>query len=465
MTVRVRFAPSPTGFPHIGNIRTALFNWLFAKHNNGKFILRIEDTDQARKVEGSVEAIQEGLKWLGLDWDEGPIFQSSRLDIYKMIAEQMIKEGNAYVCNCSSITLKLVKEYQEANKLPIGYNKFCRELNLPVETPNSVIRFKVPKSDMPIKFHDEVCGDIQFKTNLLDDFVMLKSDGFPTYHLANICDDHAMSVTHVLRADEWLSSTPKHILMYNAMRWKPPIFAHMPLILGPDKSKLSKRHGATGLLDYRELGYLPDTIINFLSLLGWSLDDKTTLMDKDTIIKNFSLERISKSPAVFDVKKLDWMNGQYIRKMSDGEFVNYSGNFIQNIKQEMNDPQLYSKAILSIKDNIQKFSDIKIKTSLYFSDPTYSSEMVKELQLLGKDNLHDIIAFIIVCLKYPFISIDNIENVIKEKAISYQIPHKDIFMIFRIALTGNTFSPPFKDMIKILGSETCIRRLQKCYRF
>ena len=324
--VRVRYAPSPTGFPHVGNIRTALFNWLWARHTGGKFIVRIEDTDVARTVPGSVESILDSLRWLGIDWDEGPevggdhgpYFQSQRLPVYQEIAERLVKEDKAYYCYCSSERLTAMREEQQKQKLPPGYDRHCRclagegPLQLTAQGIKPVVRFKTPL-DGQTRFQDLLRGEVVFENSTIDDFVMLKSDGYPTYQMANVIDDHLMEISHVLRGDEWLSSTPRHILLYNALGYQLPVFAHMPLILGPDRSKLSKRHGAATLTEYREQGYLPETMLNFLALLGWSLDEKTELFTRQQLIDNFSLERISRTAAIFNKEKMDWMNGVYLR--------------------------------------------------------------------------------------------------------------------------------------------------------
>ncbi len=307
--VRVRYAPSPTGYPHVGNIRTALFNWLFARHSGGSFIVRIEDTDVNRKVEGATEAILDGLKWLGIDWDEGPevggnygpYFQSQRLEHYQKIAQLLVKGGHAYPCYCSEERLaRMRKEMAERKESMRSYDRHCRDLS-PAERTKleaqgiiPVIRFKTPLEG-ETRFNDLIKGEVVFDNSTLDDFVLLKSDGYPTYHLANVTDDHLMKITHVLRADEWLSSTPRHTLLYNALGYQPPLFAHLPMILGTDRSKLSKRHGATAITEYRDQGYLPQAMMNFLALLGWSLDDRTELFTKEELIQNFSIERISKT--------------------------------------------------------------------------------------------------------------------------------------------------------------------------
>jgi len=312
--VRVRFAPSPTGYPHVGNIRTALFNWLFARHTGGKFIVRIEDTDVTRMIEGAVEAILDGLRWLGLDWDEGPevggnygpSFQSQRLKFYQEAAQRLVSQGNAYYCYCSPERLEEMRAEQVRHKQPPGYDRRCRNLSQEeraqkeAEGVTPVVRFKTPLSGQT-RFNDLIWGEVVFEHNTIDDFVLLKSDGYPTYHLANVVDDHLMEITHVLRAEEWLSSTPRHLLMYQALGFEPPQFAHLPMILGADRGKLSKRHGVVSITEYHEQGYLPETMVNFLALLGWSLDDKTEILSRKELIANFSLERVSRTGAIFNL--------------------------------------------------------------------------------------------------------------------------------------------------------------------
>ena len=321
-TVRTRYAPSPTGEPHVGNIRTALFAWLTARANNGSFVLRIEDTDQRRKVEGAVEMQMEALRWLGVDWDEGPDIggaygpytQSQRLEHYRQAADQLVESGRAYNCYCSPERLSKMRESQRQRERT-GYDRRCRNrAPSPDGSVTPVVRFKMPVDGETV-VQDIVRGRVTFRNDLLDDYVVLKSDGFPTYHLAHLVDDHLMEMSHVIRAEEWLPSLPLHIRIYEAFGWEPPQFAHVPNILAPDKSKLSKRHGATSTLSYREQGYVPDAILNFLALLGWSLDDRTDLIPREDLKRQFSLDRVSRSPAVFQTDKLDWMNGQYIKTM------------------------------------------------------------------------------------------------------------------------------------------------------
>ncbi|MBM4448931.1 MAG: glutamate--tRNA ligase, partial [Chloroflexi bacterium] len=294
--VRVRFAPSPTGFPHVGNIRTALFNWLFARHSGGVFIVRIEDTDVARRVKGALEGILGGLRWLGLDWDEGPevggkygpYFQSQRLDLYREAAKRLVAQGDAYYCYCSSERLAEIRAEQQKRKQSVGYDRHCRDLTgaerkqKEAEGITPVVRFKMPLEGQT-SFKDIIWGEIVVENSTLDDYVLLKSDGYPTYHLANVVDDHLMEISHVLRAEEWLSSVPRHKLLYQALGYEMPLLAHLPMILGTDRSKLSKRHGAVSITEYKEQGYLPEAMVNFLALLGWSLDDKTEIFSRDEL--------------------------------------------------------------------------------------------------------------------------------------------------------------------------------------
>jgi len=330
--VRTRYAPSPTGFPHVGNIRTALFAWLFARHHGGRFIVRIEDTDVARRVEGAVEAILDSLRWLGMDWDEGPevggeygpYFQSQRLELYREAAERLVAQGDAYYCYCSTQRLAEMREEQARRKRSSGYDRRCRDLSdaeraqKEAEGVTPVVRFRMPREGQTA-FNDIIRGTVVFENSQLDDFVLLKSDGYPTYHLANVVDDHLMEINHVIRAEEWLSSVPRHKLLYQALGYEIPQMAHLPMILGPDRAKLSKRHGAVSITEYQEQGYLPEAMLNFLALLGWSLDDKTELLSRQELIASFSLERVSKTAAIFNQEKLDWMNGVFLRELSHEE--------------------------------------------------------------------------------------------------------------------------------------------------
>jgi len=348
--VRVRIAPSPTGFVHVGNLRTILYNYLFAKHYHGRFIIRIEDTDQSRLVPGAVDDLLKVLKWTGIESDEGPYLtvdnkikergdfapytQSKRLKIYNEQIQHLIDKGKAYYCFCSKERLEKLREEQSKNNQPPKYDNFCRDLTLKeVQSMlNSgapyVVRFKMPENKKVV-FHDLIRGEILVSTKDLDDYVLLKSDGFPTYHFANIVDDHFMKITHVLRGDEWIASTPKHILLYEAFGWQAPAFAHLPTLLNKQKKKLSKRDGDTSVRDFIEKGYLAPAFVNFIALLGWNAGTEQELYTLNELTKQFSIDNVHKSGAVFDLNKLDWINGLYIRKLSLDDFYIHCLPFLE----------------------------------------------------------------------------------------------------------------------------------------
>lgn len=466
--VRVRFAPSPTGYPHVGNIRTALFNWLFARHNGGVFILRIEDTDQERKVEGAVEIIQDSLKWLGMDWDEGPYFQSQRLDMYHKYAEQLVNEGKAYYCFCTPDRLDAMRKQQTANKLPPGYDRHCRDLTADqVEAERKqgkvpVVRFKMPLTGQTT-ITDLIRGEVVFENSTQDDFVLLKSDGYPTYHLANIVDDHYMKISHVMRAEEWLSSTARHLLLYQAFNWDPPHFAHMPMILGSDKSKLSKRHGATAINEYQNLGFLPEAMINFLTLLGWSLDDKTEIMSVEEIIKNFSIERISKTAAVFNMTKLEWMNGMYIRNLSPDSFAERCLPFVEKelpaqIKRPVDAGYLRQIAPL-IQERAKTLSEVPQLVDFFFCDELdYDSTML--IGKLEKAQAAVVLEKSIEALKglSDWLT-EPMESAVRPLVEQMSLKAGPFFGVLRVAVTGRTASPPLFQTMEVLGRQKCMDRL------
>ena len=467
--VRVRFAPSPTGYPHLGNIRTALFNWLFARHYNGKFILRIEDTDVARKVDEAVDMILDGLRWLGLDWDEGPYLQSQRLRLYHEVANQLIEEGHAYLCYCSSERLAAMRQEQVKRKQPPKYDGRCRYLTqqerfeLGAKGITSVVRFKTPLEG-ETTINDLISGQVTFKNNTLDDFILLKSDGYPTYHLANIVDDHLMDISHVLRADEWLSSTPRHILLYQALRWKAPQFAHLPMILGPDRAKLSKRHGATSITEYQEQGYLPQAMTNFLVLLGWSLDDRTELLSREEMIKHFSLQRVSKTAAIFNKDKLEWMNGVYLRQLSTDALVQQATPFLNrdlpaSIKRPLDSD--YIRQIMSLlQERAKTLSEIPQLADFFFLDELqYDTDLLLKKGIDAKSAVATI-AIAIEKLKVLEIwDIDSLEGMLRPLAADLNLSTGKFFGLLRIATTGRTAAPPLFQTMAVLGREKCLRRL------
>ncbi|UCH51808.1 MAG: glutamate--tRNA ligase [Chloroflexota bacterium] len=467
--VRVRFAPSPTGYPHLGNIRTALFNWAFARHNNGVFILRIEDTDVARLVEGAADVILDSLRWLGLDWDEGPYFQSQRLELYHKAVDQLLKQELAYRCYCSPQRLESMRQEQMKRKQPPGYDRHCRNLTREQKAEMEasgiipVVRFMSPLEGQTF-FNDLLRGQIIFENSTLDDFVILKSDGYPTYHLANIVDDHEMAISHVLRADEWLSSAPRHVLLYQAMGWQPPLFAHLPMILGTDRSKLGKRHGATAINEYQEQGYLPEAMFNFLVLLGWALDDKTEILTRDEIVKHFSLERISKTAAVFNKDKLDWMNGVYLRGLGLEEFVQRAMPFLgRDLPVEISRPLdtgYISQFMPLVQERARTLAEVPQLSDFFFVEELEydadlllgkidKAEAVKGLQasIARVDGLQDWTA-------------TSLETVFRPLAEELGLKTGVFFGLLRVAVTGRTAAPPLFQTMEVLGRERCIKRLK-----
>jgi glutamyl-tRNA synthetase len=468
--VRVRFAPSPTGLPHVGNVRTALFNWLFARHTGGTFVLRIEDTDTARKVEGAEEAIMGGLKWLGLDWDEGPIRQSGRLDLYHRWGKWLVDNGFAYYCWCASERLEKMRADQMAAKQPPGYDRHCRDLTpeqraeMAQAGRTPVIRFKMPLEGETV-FHDLIRGDISFQNSTQDDFVLLKSDGYPTYHLANVVDDHDMAITHVLRADEWLSSTPRHKLLYQAFGWQPPQFAHLPMILGPDRSKLSKRHGATAITEYRDQGYTPEAMFNFLSLLGWSLDDKTELMSKDDIVRDFTIERVSKTAAIFNKEKLDWMNGMYLRQLSALDFAARALPFLENglppAAPRPLDLACVAKVLPLVQERAKRLDEVAELTAFFFGDKLeYDAKLLTSKTLDAAGAKKALNAAREKLEAFGPWQEAGMEDVLRPLAVELGLSNRDFFGALRVAVTGRVASPPLTPTMAVLGKEGCLARIR-----
>jgi len=474
--VRVRFAPSPTGYPHVGNIRTALFNWLFARRYGGSFIVRIEDTDITRKVEDAEKGILDSLRWLELDWDEGPevggdygpYYQSQRLELYKSAAEKLITQGDAYYCYCSPERLEAMRAEQVRRKQPPGYDRHCRDLT-PEERAQKeaegivpVVRFKVPLEGQT-RFKDLIYGDVVFENNTLDDFVLLKSDGYPTYHLANVVDDSAMEISHVIRAEEWISSTPRHLLLYQALKLEPPEFVHHPMILGPDRAKLSKRHGAVSILDYRDQGYLPQTMFNFLALIGWSLDDKSEIIPRQALIDNFSLERIGKTGAIFNREKLDWMNGVYIRALSPEEFFEAAQPYLMTdiaAGEALIGNEDYVREILPlVQERAKTLLEVVELTRFFFVDELdYDARM-----LIGKMDRDATVKALEAAQErlkpLKTFDADSLEGVLRPLAPELGLKTGQLFGVLRVAVTGQTAAPPLFETMAVLGRERSLKRI------
>jgi len=476
-TVRTRFAPSPTGFMHVGSLHSALFAWLFARHNNGSFILRIEDTDVARTVEGSADAILEGFRWFDLDWDEGPevggpyapYFQSQRLELYQAAAERLITSGHAYKCYCSEERLDKMRELQRQRKQPPGYDRHCRDLGLDERarleasgiTP--VVRYKMPLAG-ETRFHDIIWGDVTFKNNLLDDHVMLKSDGFPTYQLANVVDDHEMKITHVIRAEEWLSSTPRHVLEYDALGYELPKFAHLPLLIGSDRSKLSKRHGSVHVGEFQAEGYLPEAMMNFLAILGWSLDDKTELFTKEDLIQYFSLERVSKTPAIFNREKLNWMNGLYVRKLSPEDFTRHAVPFLERdlppeVKRPL--PPDYVKEVLPlVQERVKLMKDVAPLSYYFFTEAlTYDTTLLIGKDMTAGSTINALEVAVNRLAKLGVYDAPTLEGMLRPLAVELGLKTGQLFGALRTAVSGETATPPLFQMMAVIGKDRCMRRV------
>ncbi len=477
-SVRVRYAPSPTGYPHVGNIRTALFNWLFARRSGGSFIVRIEDTDVARKVKGTVEAILEGLSWLGLNWDEGPdvggkfgpYFQSQRLELYREAAECLVSQGDAYYCYCSPQRLEEMRAEQVRDKQPLGYDRRCRNLSpeerakKEAEGITPVVRFQAPLTGQT-GFNDLIRGQVVFDNNTLDDFVLLKSDGYPTYHLANVVDDHLMEISHVLRAEEWLSSTPRHLLLYQALKFEPPQFAHLPMLLGADRAKLSKRHGASSITEYREQGYLPEAMVNFLALLGWSLDDKTELLSRQELINNFSLERVSRTAAIFNHEKLYWMNGVFLRELSHEDLLQKIMPFLESgLPKEVNRPiskEYVSRIVPLTRERINTLAEAATYANFFFLDKLeYDASLLIGKKMTIETTLKALKAAQEKLSLLESFDHDSLEGTLRPLADELGLNAGQLFSPLRVATTGCTAAPPLFETMVVLGKERCLERIR-----
>jgi glutamyl-tRNA synthetase len=479
--VRTRYAPSPTGDPHIGNIRSALFSWAYARANGGQFLLRIEDTDRNRLQETSVQAIMDSLSWLGIDWDEGPVvggphtpyFQSQRLDLYRNTALKLIEQGKAYRCFCSAERLDQMRAAQAAAKKPPGYDGLCRGI-LPDESARRAnsepftVRFKM-KSEGTTTLHDIVRGDVVFENALQDDFVALKSDGYPTYHLAVVVDDTEMEISHAIRGDEWISSAPKHIQLYEALGWEPPQWAHLPLIHGTDHKKLSKRSGETGILDYVTKGYLPEAMINFLAMLGWSLDDHTSLISREQLAESFDLARVVPNPAVFDIDRLNFLNGYYIREMSDERWretiAEWCALQLPAAVARPLDANLIAGVAPLLRERVARLDEIapQVEFLFGFEAPEYAPELLAER--LGGDmqmasNVVDAALAALDQIAEADWDKDHIETAIRGMEEPLALKPRKFIPTLYAAEMARTQGIPLFDSMAILGRERSLQRLR-----
>lgn len=479
MSVRVRYAPSPTGLQHIGGVRTALFNYFFARSMGGSFILRIEDTDQGRYNDESLQDLYDTLNWLGIQWDEGPdrdggygpYVQSERFDLYREKAEELLKSGKAYPCFCSSERLDQLRKEQKAAKKDFGYDRKCRDLD-PAEAEKRiqagepyVIRLMVP-FEGKVSFKDEILGEISRRnSDVSPDPVIVKSDGFPTYHLANVIDDHFMKITHVLRAQEWIPSTPLHVLLYQAFGWEAPVFCHLPMVMGKDGSKLSKRHGSTSVRDFRTGGYLPEALMNYVSLLGWAYDDSREFFTREELEELFSLKKLNKSPAVFDYRKLDWFNGQYIRKMDEKALKDLLIPILAEDKVISDPPsedelKIFHGAFPIIKERLKLLTDVTPLLNFLYKDlGEYDIALAIPKKMDAQSTLKALEIDSAILDVMGEKSHEEIEELFKQKAEENEMKLGQLMQPLRIAITGSPISPPLLESIELLGLEKSRQRL------
>lgn len=459
MTIRTRIAPSPTGIAHLGTAYTAMRNWALSRAGKGQFIIRIEDTDRGRYLEGAVDVIFDALNWLGIDHDEGPDIggphapytQSERLSLYQAHAKKLVANGKAYYCFCTKERLEEVRQSQLAKKVLPRYDRHCRKLSAEqVQAAlNSgqpyVIRLKVPLSGTTI-CHDDIRGEVSWENSGIDDQVLLKSDGYPTYHLGVVVDDHLMGITHIVRGEEWLSSSPKHILLYQAFGWPLPVFAHLPIIRNRDKSKMSKRKNDVSILSHRDRGYLPEAINNFLALMGWSHPEKKEVFPISDFVKYFSLDRVTMTAPVYDLDKLNWLNGQYIRMKTDQELA----ELLKPFAPEDADPALILAVTPLVKPRLVTLADFTGLAEFFFHEPAPSEFTKQELEFLF---LASTILSTVTWDK------DSIEKELVGSVKEHGWKNGPFFAALRLAITGKKISPPLTESMLILGRDKVIARL------
>jgi len=472
MTTRVRFAPSPTGYMHIGNARTALFNYLFAKKTGGTFILRIEDTDQERSTPEAVKVIVESLKWLGLDWDEGyfgidsekgafgPYTQMKRLSIYNEYLNKLLKEKKAYYCFCSPEEVEAERQKSVTAGIPYKYSGKCTKLTdeeLKAKLANKerfVVRFKVTENVI-VKFDDLVRGPVEFNTKEIGDFVIARSDGVPIYNFAVVIDDNLMKITHVIRGEDHLSNTPRQVLLYEAFSFQMPSFAHLSMILGSDRSKLSKRHGETSLLAYRDKGFLPEAMFNYMSLLGWYPKDGVEIKTQEEIFNNFDIKDVGHSGSIFDEKKLVWMNHEYIAKLPEAVYLKNALPYLSKIEKS---EEWKKDVLLKIKTGVKSFNMIPELASIFTEAKAVNQEAANVWS--GINNAAGTISAFIEVLKANEITKENCKALIAEAGKKAGVKGKDLFMPIRIAITGQEHGEELANVLPALGSAECVKRME-----
>lgn len=483
--MRTRFAPSPTGSLHVGGLRTALFSWLIAKQTEGKFLLRIEDTDQAREVAGAVDVILRGLQWAGLDPEEGvvmvkgnatqqgahgPYKQSERLALYRPYVDQLIKDGHAYPCFCSPERLEQMRNDQQLRKQAPMYDRQCcnlseDEVKRRIKAgENHVIRMRIPR-EQTITFNDDIRGDLSFQGHTIDDQVLLKSDGFPTYHLAHVVDDHLMEIDMVIRGEEWLSSLPKHLLLFRWLGWTPPRYAHVPLLLNKDKSKLSKRQNAVSVEEYMEKGYLPEAMLNFLAMLGWNSGTTQELFTLQELIQQFTIDRVQKAGAIFDTEKLDWLQGQWMRKLTTEEFVKRIKSQVEKSYPEAAGDRAFSKKAALIQERITFFHEAPDMLGFFYREPVVAIDLLaSKKQKITEEDLPTyltVLEEVLTAIPEKEWAEERILADVKTAITEKNLKLGQLLWPLRAALTGREYSPGAVEVAALLGKEATLKRLAK----
>lgn len=461
-TIRTRFAPSPTGYLHVGGARTALFNWLYARHTGGKFILRIEDTDQARSTEASVQAIFDALKWLEIDWDEGPFYQSERLAIYNEHIDRLVAEGHAYYCTCTPEQIEQMREKARAQGAKPRYDGTCREKGLG-PSPDAVVRFKAPLDGGVTVINDVVKGDIVFANEELDDFVLRRTDGTPTYNFAAVVDDTSMEINTIIRGDDHVMNTPKQILLYQALGYPLPAFAHVPMVLGDDRTRMSKRHGATSVTAYRDMGLLPEAFINFLARLGWSYGDQE-FFTREELIEKFTLDRVGKSAGIFDAVKLNALNADHIQAATPEQIARHLLPFLEEQGWQADDDDYLHGVIATLQQRSKTLKEMALQSHFYYKEEIEFDEQAAKKFLKPK------VLAPLKHLREQLANLDSygekeLENVFVQLMEKFEIKLGKVAQPVRVALTGTSVSPGIFEIIAVLGKQRVVERLDGAIRY
>ena len=458
--IRTRFAPSPTGFLHIGGARTALFNWLYTRHHGGEFILRIEDTDQQRSTEESTKAILDAMAWLGLNWDEGPYFQAQRVQLHRDMVQKLIKENKAYYCTCTPEELEAKRKQALSTGKKPKYDGTCRDKKL-TKSANSVVRFRSRENGVTV-VEDLIKGNIIFKNEELDDLIIERGDGYPTYNFAVVVDDALMNITHVIRGDDHVNNTPRQILLYEALGFDVPKFAHVPMILGSDKTRLSKRHGATSVMAYKEMGYLPEALVNYLVRLGWAHCDQE-IFSLAQLVELFSMEAVGKSPAIFNPEKLLWLNAHYIKEASTKRLMEEM-KFLWPTGTNTDDASFTQKVIADLQTRVKTLIELADMADFYFADEIKYEEQAAQ-KFLTPDISEHLKAIVNEISAVQNFSKEGLEEFLKAFTQERNIKFKIIAQPLRVALTGKTVSPGIDEVMVTLGKDRVIKRIKNAMAY